>query len=326
MTTVVNGKGEQDGTGGKGSGVAMRQVLVASRAGGVGKTTTTTLLADALFGAGVLGKAPVQVRSKTAIQEFEVLLGAVAAPDVTLVDVDVQPGSDRVGSNLARRFPRVLPFALAPSSEALAEDPSLAFSHFDKLGKMLLERRCVVDFGANVIDTFFAWAATADVGVDWAARRVGIDFVAPTTADDRAMTAAADAIEAIQGICLPHGVDLRCIIVLNRRDGVFDKYGASRHWKRLEDLGKKNETVTLHLKKGPAEMWPYMDQALLTPTATLAMTEEEIMKKWPDMASFAARRGCNHLLAWYRDVVDDMIEAGLLAGAAPRIAGKAPAV
>lgn len=315
MSTVVNAKGNNDG-------VAMRQTLVASRAGGVGKTTTTMLLADAMRGAETLGKAPVTVRAKAAIQEFEELLSKVAATDITLVDVDVQPGSDRVGSNLARRFPRVLPFALAPSADALAEDPALAYSHFDKLGKELLERRCLVDFGANVIDAFFAWAATADVGVDWAARRIGIDFVAPTTADDRAMTAAADAIEAIQGLCLPHGVDLRCIIVMNRRDGVFDKYESSQHWRRLLKLSEKTSSKTLHLKKCGSELWPYMDQAVLTPTATLAMTDEEIAKNWPALQSFAVRRGCNHLLTWYREVVDEMIEVGMLQGAAPRIAAK----
>lgn len=299
--------------------VVMRQVLVGSRAGGVGKTTTTMAMADAKRGFELAKTAPQEVRSLPAFKDLENLLEKVADPDITLVDVDVQPGTEQTGSNFARRFPKVVPFALAPSAEALAEDPSLAYSHFDNLGEMLLHKPCLVDFGANVVDAFFNWADMADIGSMWAAKKIGIDFVAPTTADDRAMIAAADAVEAMQRICQPHGVDLRCIIVLNRRDGTFHKYEGSQHWQRLLELGEQAATQTLSFKRGDSELWPYMDQALLTPITMLAMTAAEIEKSCALPSAFVAKRGWKQLLGWYGNVVDELIDMELLVGGKPRI-------
>lgn len=303
-----------------GAEIKMRQVLVASRAGGVGKTTTTVMLADALRGMETLSKAPAHVRSKVKVQEIEDLLRMVESQEVQLVDVDVQPGGNGVGSNLANRFPRVLPVAVAPSTEELAADPSLAYSHFDNLGKALLDRPCLVDFGANVIDAFVKWAALAGIGEDWAAGGIGIDFVAPTTAEDRAMTAAADAVEAMQELCLPYGVDLRCYIVLNQRDGVFEKYANSKHWQRLQALSKKTQTTSLHLKRCDGDLLAFVDQALLTPLAVTTMTDAEIQARLPHLPVFAARRSAQLLLGWYREFLDEMIQEGLLRGPVPRIA------
>ncbi|MCW2240751.1 hypothetical protein [Azospirillum canadense] len=321
--TAASGEGGgKAATGKDGAGkevVTLRHGIVANRVGGVGKTTTTMLLADALRGAEVFAKAKPAVRGKPAVQQFEEQLRAVAVPSVSLLDVDVQPGGDRNGSNLARRFDKVMPFELAPTASDLAQDPTLAYSHFDNLGATLLQRRCLVDFGANVIDPFLEWAAMGEVGIDWARRGIGIDFLVPTTADDRALTATADAIEAMRKLCAPHGVDLRCFVVLNWRDGPFTKYEHSEHWRKVLALGETTASKTIHVKKCTSELWQLMDQARLTPVKLLAMTEDEIAETWPTLSTVAMRRGYNQMLAWYREVVDEMIDSGLLRGGVPRI-------
>lgn len=256
-------------------GRVVRQRLVGVGKGGVGKTLLATLLADALGGAAVLKRAPEAVRMGVAVQRLIALLERAAEDRVDRVGVD---GDGR------------------------------------QFGPELLERRLVVEFSSAALDGWLAWARDRGVAGDWAQTGLGIDWLIPATADEAALVAAAGTMEAIQDLCLPDGVTLRCFVVLNWKDGGFDAYAKSAAWSRLQALGDRIGAESIHVPRATTELWPTLAQAGLPPSAIIAMTIDEIVERF-GIEPLPARRGMVHLIAWYTDRVARMLEVGLFGAA-----------
>lgn len=291
--------------------MAKRLIIVASMKGGVGKTTEATFLVDAFRGAAVLGKAPSEVRQKSAYGGLMELLEK-AAGEVLPIDVDVEPGNKEGTSSLYRRIKGTIPYPVAPTDAEIMDDARTLCSHYDKLHNLVLGAPDVVvmDVGAGVINTWLRWAEQSEAAIDWARHGVVVTFVAVTTAEHAAFAVAADGLERMDEICREHGAPFRGYVVLNRWGGKFDRYEGTPEWERLRRLGDVAEPI--YMPVNLSELREFVDVSTLAPSEVLSMTESDLLEAFPALQPLQARRGQNQYMHWYQEILEDTIKAGLL--------------
>lgn len=170
-------------------------IIVASRSGGVGKTTLAAILAA--MGAG---------------------------RRVVCVDRTSREGASRLAQLLKPQG--VEDLAISPKidvAELQFELPKF-WIPFDVLGGVLREGDCVVDFGANVVQFFCQWAEADGVRkwLDFNEERPAPILVIPVTANARALADAREAIEAFDEVRMPIS---DCIVVFNEMMGSVEAVG-----------------------------------------------------------------------------------------------------
>jgi hypothetical protein len=170
-------------------------IIVASRSGGVGKTTLAAVLAA--MGAG-----------RRAV----------------CVDRTTREGASRLAQLL--RPQEVEDLAISPRIEIAEPQLDLAkyWIPFDVLAGILREGDCVVDFGANVIQFFCQWAEANGVRewLNFGETRPPPILIVPVTANTRALADAREAIEAFDEVRMPVSERL---VVFNEMMGSIDAVG-----------------------------------------------------------------------------------------------------
>ncbi|MEQ8827137.1 MAG: hypothetical protein RIC82_05105, partial [Parvibaculum sp.] len=133
-------------------------IIVANRTGGQGKTVAAQLM---IWGMEVGGLEPRRI------------------------------AIDSIGEGTKSKFgkfcKRVREIRVSPDEKSLRSDSKAVLAHWDAVGKELLNGGAVIDVGANVIDSIFAWAAARNAGSVLAQRKApSVTLVVPTQAQAQA--------------------------------------------------------------------------------------------------------------------------------------------
>lgn len=218
----------------------MENFLIATRAGGQGRT----LVAQLLGFAGLVGHGSLQ-----------------------RVTVEIPPNS-RARSKLARALPHTIDIPVSAPFSQIVEVGARAVSHFDMLGELLEKCGAVVDVGANALPIILHWLqATGETGsLDLAP----INLVIPTTAQAEAIREATAAM--LQGFA---AFELRrVIIVVNGRDGKPD-FSAGTPGQLLGQMFKSDGVVEpIRFRKCESALLPLAESKSLSLASVLSMTAE----------------------------------------------------
>ena len=287
--------------------------LVGSWKGGVGKTTLSLAIANALMGYSVLSQAKPEVLSDAVPANILKMLRQTNR-ETSIVDVDVPAGQQTGQSWIVGSYANAIPMTVQPTVSEIVTDPTVMQSHFDELGVALQSQiPHLVDFGAGVVDPFLTWAEDSGMPRIWAKSGTAIKFVVPVTADEHAMKMAYDVLKRVSSMCRPAGVDLSLFLALNSKDGLIKRVEASSDWKRLVDMKEPpTEVVMMPFAKCISEIWVTLPQLGLSPIDIIAMTVDEISQRFPKIPPTMANRSYVHLAQWFHDLLKSMIEVGLL--------------
>ncbi len=289
--------------------------MVLTQKGGVGKSVLSCLIYNAMTGLVDLQKAPEDVRNDEAVMDVMKVLSNIQRT-ARVVDVDVPAGKERSRSWLASCYPGAIPVQIQPLPKEIIIDSSKVMSHFDTLDDIMrMPSPCVLDFGANVVDSVLYWLGKSKIVLKRFAREnIAINLVVPTVAADDSIQAAIETCTNMHGLCEHAGVNLSIYIVENARDGVFDvKFDKNMHYKKLLGLGDPpfDASFIKIPHAAQSEVWNYLPQHSLTPTNVFAMSDEDLAQKLGIDARVASR-GRTELTAWFIQNVESFIEAGLI--------------
>lgn len=267
-----------------------RTLWVCNSKGGVGKTVVSTLIVDAIRDAG----------------------GAVVAIDADVATKHAPEAA--MSTNLSAVFADAVRFEIAPSAEALLEEPTLALSHWDELDTELLQHPLtVVDFGANVIDSALHWMRMSDVAERWSECGLRLDLVVVTTASPDGMRGAVEALEEAETIVGKNTDVLRRWVVLNHAAGAFASYANTPEHRRMQAL---DDVGTINVGRCKSEIWGHVERARLSASRVGKMDLQQIMSM-TGAGELACRRGRRYLGDWYDEAVGQMRGAGLLDNVEP---------
>lgn len=196
-------------------------IIVGQEAGGVGKSTVVTFLAEYYLRA----EAPLLV-----------------------LDADDKNRTADGSSALAHMLPShtVTWLGAGPSLAAIEDNPDCGNAHWDKVRAALDHGDVILDLGANTIQRLIEYAVRMRAAKRWAEDGIAVEVWVPTTADK---INAESALKAVTGAGKAFGAAaLR--VVSNRRDGDFDLLADTPQGEALAKLARAG-VVFVDLPKAP---------------------------------------------------------------------------
>ena len=175
-----------------------RFIIVANRTGGQGKTLLTHLLA-------------------TCLRRADPLFHVMCAD--SLEDV----GGGVMRSKLGRAVMDTIELGAGPSAADVQLKPRLALDFWDGVAVPLMDATgsgCIVDVGANVVDSIIEWARSADLAEVFG-DQVVTDVVVPVVATPKSI---ADARAVVSSLSRDGGLPMRSIfLVRNEWQATFER-------------------------------------------------------------------------------------------------------
>ena len=114
-------------------------------------------------------------------------------------------------------------------------------------------------------------------------------------------------------ICQAANVNLNTFVVANAKDGKLKKLETDKWWKLLKEFEQPSTDPTfVHFPSCSAELWSQLPANKLSPLDVIAMPEEKLEAMFPDINGLVISRTATQCAAWYRAVLGNMIDAGLL--------------
>ncbi len=226
-------------------------IIVANRTGGQGKTVAAQLL---IWGMEVGGLEPRRI------------------------------AIDSIGEGTKSKFgkfcKRVREIRVSPDQESLRSDSKAMLAHWDAVGKELLNGGAVIDVGANVIDSIFAWAAARNAGSVLAQRKAPpVTLVVPAQAQAQALEDALHLLER----SITEGGNLqitRRVLLLNEAFGGFDTYGTNEDFTRLQRMKEEHGLRIGRLRKCTSALWPFIERLYLNMADVTEMDPSDMEKKF----------------------------------------------
>jgi hypothetical protein len=256
-----------------------RSVIVATPKGGVGKTALASVLVAALNERG---------------------------RDPHVVDVDIQGGS--VVTSLCTVYTDATQIAIAPTMEEVINDANVTLSHWDKLYRLMVARDTVIDFGANVIDNVFTWAATSGIAKMLAKEGVQLDFVVPMTANVEAAQKTVQTLSRAQEVFAGMGSGLRLFLAFNFKDGAFEKI---ENDPALLALTEGKRVIVTRFERAVSEIWIAAEKRRLSPLNVLSMSEADMMRDF-QLDEMQVTRGLALYRRWFEKCVSNFEAVGLV--------------
>ena len=217
-------------------------------------------------------------------------------------------------SKFGRFFPgQVTELKIGATIQELRDDERAALREGDRVGEQIVKGDCVIDLGANVVDSVWQWANARSAGAVLEKRGIEAPvLVVPCTSNGQAVADAVALLEKSfkQTDDLP--ISAR-FLVLNERDGNFDKYTDDDAFSKIEAMTKKGLKL-VRLRKCRSEVWPEIERKFI-PFAELAEMESDDFEKRFDLSVFAASGAHSDLLEWLKESIESFREAGLIPSA-----------
>ena len=248
-------------------------IIVANRTGGQGKTVTAQML---IWGMEIGGLEPRRI------------------------------AIDSVGEGTVSKFgkfcARVCEIRVSPDEASLRSDSKAVLTHWDAVGRELLQGGAVIDVGANVIDTIFTWAAARNAGSVLTQRKAPpVALVVPTQAQAQALEDALHLLER----SIAEGENLqisRRVLLLNEAFGGFDTYGTNEDFARLQRMKEEHGLKIGRIRKCESALWPYIERLYLNMAEVSEMDPSEMEDRFA-LNPFEAAGAQVDFLRWALDTL-----------------------
>ena len=235
-----------------------RVVLVGNSKGGVGKTSTASVIIEVWR--AERGQYPV------------------------MVDCDSRNKLTKIFGDSVKRID------LAAPTDELIANPDLIISHWDALGDMILSGQdTVVDLGANVDRAVLEWASRSRIA-DFL-MEIDLDVVVPTTADPLAIEGARAMLDAAAAI-FPAA---RRVLVLNEAHGGFGPFDANPEFRALLSIPG---VVVVRLPKCISAFWTDLERDGVSFATAIEIGAEKIGAVLGITRPWVAARALGDLARW----------------------------
>jgi len=263
-------------------------IFIATRTGGMAKTTTAQIIDHVLSLGGISFK---------------------------LVSLDVSEKG--ATSKLKDVLPETRDVVFAASMDAISKNPQAALQNFDELGEVLVEGGHVFDFGANVAPVVFGWATVAELQNIFG-DIPKITLVVPVTAQTQpikdALEIIRDARKTVENLPIA-----KIIIIYNERDGQFGDYipgyAALKAAENEKDADSKNISgitmASFVLPRLESEIWNKVQSANMK-FADILSTSPQDLSVLLDLGVIPCGRGRRFFSNWLQGAVDAFNEIGLI--------------
>jgi len=258
-----------------------RTIIVLSRKGGVAKSTLSILLTNAADSAGHTPR---------------------------LIDADTPPPADGEkaggGASLSGVFAgRVEQFVITPDMQKLMSNVNEVTQHWYPLFDAIVAGNALIDFGANVSDTFStAWDA---VGVMDEVRDAGtrLDVVVPITTHPDALAGGLAAVQA----ALRQMEGATITLALIEKDGKFDHLQNHEIFTQFVALKDKGVRM-LSVPRCISTLWSPLEVARVDFRRVLSIPRDQLpaLAERLGMSLRDVKLGMGQLADWYAQVQDQI--------------------
>ncbi len=158
-----------------------------------------------------------------------------------------------------------------------SRDRHASESYYNKVYGMMTETDSLIDFGANVTNTFFDWFTQCEMGYFAAEDNISFRFVACASPDEQAITAAISAVEKAEAAL---GPTAEYFVVLNDIYGQsgFAPYYENPKYKALLELEERGRIKILKINYCDSLLFEHGKAMHLTPMEIIARAEEVAAK------------------------------------------------
>lgn len=262
-----------------------RSILVMSRKGGVAKSTTSILLANGHDATG---------------------------HQLRLIDADSPAGADKkaAGASFAGVFgARVERFVITPDVEKIKADVNAITQHWYPLFDAIVAGDCLIDFGANINEAFFAAWEAAGVNLEIQDAGTALDVVIPITVHPEALSGGLEAVS----VTMRQMPGARIFVALVEKDGTFERFEGHPVMRELFACAEKGVQF-FKVPRCVSTLWAPLELARMDyRTATLTPPEglPELAARL-GMGVRDARVGYRDLGEWYAGALDRLMSVGLI--------------